>query len=134
MVLQALTVCIKFSLEGKERVGTLVVSTIHMGCYNASSLMKADGNITTGMNRPCGCPLTWLLSVNHIEFLAHELKRLGMNAVQISVTKWFGQAVYLVDGCAVVHSGRPVPVSGDAWRRCGCCTLSCDDVDMEECR
>ena len=43
-----------------------------------------------------------------------------MNAVGISETKWFGQAVYLVDGCAVVHSGRPIPgADGPVLRREG---------------
>jgi len=41
-----------------------------------------------------------------------------MSMVGISETKWFGQAVYLVDGCTVVHSGRPVPVAGDVIQ-CG---------------
>ena len=35
-----------------------------------------------------------------------------MNMVVISETKWFGEVVYLVDGCIVVHSGRPVSAAG----------------------
>jgi len=48
-----------------------------------------------------------------VKFLVHELRRFTMSMVGISETKWFGQAVYLVDGYTVVHSGRPVPGAGD---------------------
>ena len=48
-----------------------------------------------------------------VELLVHEFK---MNMVGISETKWCGQAVCLVDGCTVVHSGRPVPMAGDVVR------------------
>ena len=43
-----------------------------------------------------------------------ELKKYGMNVVGISETKWFGNAV---DGYLVLHSGRPVPDSGDRVER-----------------
>ena len=81
---------------------------LQVGYWNVRSLVEAYGNITTGTSRPGGRPL----AVNcKVEFSVCELKRFGMNVVGISEAKWFGQAMYLVDGCAVVHSGRLVPVS-----------------------
>jgi len=71
----------------------------------------ADGDICTGMSRPGGRRLV----VDR--FLVHELRRFKMSMVGISETKWFGQAVYLVDGYTVVHSGRPMPADGDMAQR-----------------
>ena len=53
-----------------------------------------------------------------VEFLVCELKRFKMSMVRISETKWFGQAVYLVDSYTVVHSKRPMPAAGDV-AQCG---------------
>jgi len=52
--------------------------------------------------------------VDHkVEFLVRELRRFKMSMVGISETQWFGQAVYLVDGYTVVHSGRPMPAASN---------------------
>jgi len=47
------------------------------------------------------------------EFLVRELRRFKMSMVGISETKWFGQAVYLVNSYTVVHSGRSMPAAGN---------------------
>ena len=36
-----------------------------------------------------------------------------MSVVGISETKWFGSAVYDVDGYLILHSGRAVPREGE---------------------
>ena len=87
---------------------------LHVGCWNVRTLVEADGDICTGMSRPGG---RRLVVDRKVEFLVRELKRCKVNMVRISETKWFGQAVYLVDGCTVVHSGRPVPAAGDVIQR-----------------
>ncbi len=38
-----------------------------------------------------------------------EFKKYGINIAGISETKWFGQAVYMVEDFTILHSGRPVP-------------------------
>ena len=86
-----------------------------MGCWNVRTCKEADGNICTGMSRPDGRRLVVDCKV---EFLVRELKRFKMSMVGISETKWFGQAVYLVDCYTVVHSGRPVLAVGDV-AQCG---------------
>ena len=87
---------------------------LQVGCWNVRTLVEADGDICTGVSRPGG---RRLVVDRKVEFLVRELKRCKVNMVGISETKWFGQAVYLVDGCAVVHSERPVPAAGDVIQR-----------------
>lgn len=87
---------------------------LQVGCWNVRILVEADGDICTGMSRPGGRKL---VVDRKVEFLVRELRRFKMSIVGISETKWFGQAVYLVDGYTVVHSGRPVPAAGDVAQR-----------------
>ena len=75
MVLRALSVCTKFALEAKLRMGRSKgkypggFNCLQMGYWNVRSLVEADGDITTGMSRPGGRPLV----VDHKEFLVREL-------------------------------------------------------------
>ena len=38
-----------------------------------------------------------------------ELKKYEVSVTGTSESKWFGQAVYEVEGYAILHSGQPVP-------------------------
>ena len=51
-----------------------------------------------------------------VSFLVHELKKHGVHVTGISETKWFGQAVYEVEGCTILHSGCPVPTEAPVAR------------------
>ncbi len=41
------------------------------------------------------------------------MKRIGMNVTGISETKWFGQEVYEIWGCTILHSGDQHPATGN---------------------
>ena len=41
--------------------------------------------------------------------MVQELKRYGVNVVGIIETKWFGQAVYDIEGFTILHSGHVLP-------------------------
>ena len=69
--------------------------------------------------------------------MVQELRKFGLSVVGISETKWFGNAIYDVDGFLILHSGRPVPrvcervernegvgpvldlSMAESWRECG---------------
>ena len=46
--------------------------------------------------------------------MVQELRKYRMSITGINETKWFGQAMYNVEGYIILHSGCPVP--GDAQR------------------
>ena len=70
------------------------------------SLVEAEGPIETSVTRPSrrGVAIDRKASL-----MVRELKKYNMNLVGISETKWFGQAVYKVEGYTVLHLGRPIP-------------------------
>jgi len=76
--------------------------------------VEAEGNICTGMSKSGG---RRLVANCKVKFLVHELKWFKMSMVGISETRWFGQAVYMVDSYTVVHSGRPMSAAGDVAQR-----------------
>ena len=49
--------------------------------------------------------------------MVRELRRFGMSVVGIREAKWFGSAVYDVDGYLIPHSGRAVPGEGEKAER-----------------
>ena len=68
--------------------------------------MEAEGPIETSVTRPSGRGVT---VDRKASLMVQELKKYGVNVTGISETKWFGQAVYQVEGYTIIHSGRPVP-------------------------
>ena len=49
-----------------------------------------------------------------LDLLVKELRRYGVSIAGIQETRWFGKDVWPAeDGCILLHSGRPLPVSGD---------------------
>ena len=65
--------------------------------------LGTDGDITTGTSRPGRYPLT---VDRKVEFLVCELKRFQMNVVgSVKLNGLDNWCTYLLDGCAVVHSG-----------------------------
>ena len=72
--------------------------------------MESDGSIETAVTRKSG---RGVAVDRKASLMVIELKKYRMNVVGISDTKWFGNAVYKVDGYVILHSGRPVPADGD---------------------
>ena len=86
-------------------------SRLSIGCWNMRTLVEAEGNIETSVVRPSA---RGVAVDRKATLMVQELKKYRMNITGISETKWFGQAMYNVEGYTILHSGRPVP--GDAQR------------------
>ena len=68
------------------------------------TLVEAEG-IATNVVRPS----SRRVAVDHKSTLmVQELKRFNMNITGISETKWFGKAIYEVEGYTILHSGHPI--------------------------
>ena len=79
---------------------------LHIGCWNMRTLVEEEGSIAMSVVRPSSRGVT----VDHkATLMVQELKRFRMNITGISETKWFGQAVYEVEGYTILHSGCPIP-------------------------
>ena len=79
---------------------------LRIGCWNMRSLVEAEGPVETSAVRPS----TRGVAVDRkVSFLVRELKKYDVHVTGISETKWFGKAVYEVEGYSILHSGRPVP-------------------------
>ena len=50
------------------------------------------------------------------DFLVRELERYRVDVAAVQETKWFGADVWNACGYTMVHSGRCLPVGGDARR------------------
>ena len=48
-----------------------------------------------------------------LDLLVKVLRRYGVSIAGIQETRWFGKDVWPEDGCVLLHSSRPLPVSGD---------------------
>jgi hypothetical protein len=78
------------------------------------TLVESDGSIATAVSRKGG---RGVAVDRKAALMVQELKKYRINVVGISETKWFGNAVYDVDGYLVLHSGRPIPDGGDRVER-----------------
>ena len=74
------------------------------------TLVESDGSIETAVARKSS---RGVAVDKKTSLMVMELKKYRMNVVGISETKWFGSAVYSVDGHVILHSGRPVPADGN---------------------
>ena len=92
------------SCEGRHKA-----QRISFGCWNMRTLVEADGSIETAVTRKSN---RGVAVDRKASLMVMELKKYKMNVVRISETKWFGSVVYKVDGCVILHSGRPVPADG----------------------
>ena len=70
------------------------------------TLVEAEGPIETSVVRPGGRGVT---VDRKATLMVREFKKYGVQLAGISETKWFGEAIYQVDGHTILHSGRPVP-------------------------
>ena len=52
-----------------------------------------------------------------LDFLVTELKRFDVAVADIQKTKWFGQDVWNVDRCTLLHSGCTFPGDGEPLLR-----------------
>ena len=97
------------------------------------TLVEAEGPIETSVARPSR---RGVAVDRKVSLMVRELKKYEVSVAGISETKWFGQAVYEVEGYTILHSGRPVPeesprlrsegvgivlnpAMGAAWREAG---------------
>ena len=76
--------------------------------------MEAEGSIATSVVRPGA---RGVAVDRKATLMVQELKRFRMDITGISETKWFGQAVYNVEGYTILHSGRPIPTETQAAER-----------------
>ena len=72
------------------------------------TLVESEGPIETSLARPGGRGVT---VDRKASLMINELKQFKVNIAGISETKWFGAAVYEVEGFRIFHSGRPIPES-----------------------
>ena len=79
---------------------------LNIGCWNMRTLVQSEGSIETRVVRPSSTGVT---VDRKTTLMVQELKRFGMNITGISETKWFGEAVYDVEGYTILYSGRQVP-------------------------
>ena len=85
---------------------------LNVGCWNMRTLVESDGSIATGVSRQGGRGVT----VDRKAMLMVKQK-FKMSVTGISETKWFGSAVYNVDGYLILHSGHPIPGDGEKVER-----------------
>ena len=88
-----------------------------VGCWNMRTLVESEGPIETSVARSGGRGVT---VDRKVSLMVRELKKYGINVTGISETKWFGQAVYQVEGYTILHSGRPVPDESPRLRSWHC--------------
>ena len=84
-----------------------------VGCWNMRTLVEAEGPIETSVARPSG---RGVAVDRKVSLMVRELKKYEVSVTGISETKWFGQAVYEVEGYTILHSGRPVPEESPRFR------------------
>ena len=87
-----------------------------VGCWNMRTLVEAEGPIETSVARPSG---RGVAVDRKVSLMVRELKKYEVSVTGISETKWFGQAVYEVEGYTILHSGRPVPEESPLLRNEG---------------
>ena len=89
---------------------------LSVGCWNMRTLVESEGPIETSVARPNSRGVT---VDRKASLMVQELKKYGVSVTGISETKWFGQAVYQVEGYTILHSGRSVPVESPLHRNEG---------------
>ena len=77
------------------------------------TLGEAEGPIETHVARPSG---RGVAVDRKVSLMVRELKKYEVSMTGISETKWFGQAVYEVEGYTILHSGQPVPENSAQFR------------------
>ena len=92
--------------QRREAGGPRKAKRLRFGCWNMRTLVKSEGTITTSVARKGGSG-----------FMVQEFRKFGMNVVGITETKWFAQDVYDVDSFLILHSGCPVPGTGEKVER-----------------
>ena len=78
------------------------------------TLVESDGSIETAVARKSS---KGVAVDKKASLMVMELKKYRVNVVGISETKWFGSAVYSVEGHVILHSGRQVPADGNKTLR-----------------
>ena len=76
--------------------------------------MESDGTIATAVARKGG---RGVVVDRKASFMVQEFRKFGMNVVGVSETERFGRDIYDVDGFLILHSGRPVPGTGEKVER-----------------
>ena len=89
---------------------------LSVGYWNMRTLVESEGPIEMCVARPSSRGVT---VDRKASLMVQELKKYGVSVTGISDTKWFGQAVYQVEGYTILHSGRPVPVESPLRRNEG---------------
>ena len=70
------------------------------------TLVVAEGPLETSVYRPGG---RGVAVDRKNTLMIQEQKKYSVNLTVISETKWFGKAIYQVEGYTILYSGRPVP-------------------------
>ena len=51
----------------------------------------------------------------NLDLLVKEAKRYGVSVAGVQESRWFGKDVWpAASGCTFLHSGRPLPATGEA--------------------
>ena len=79
---------------------------ILVGCWNMWTLVEAEGPVETSVVRS---GMRGVTVDRKAALMVRELKKYSVQLAGICESRWFGKAIYQVDGYTILHSGRPVP-------------------------
>ena len=85
------------------RSGETKTKNIRFATWNVRTLVNADGSVETAARRGR------VSEDRKINLVVREAERLGLEAIGLQETKWFGAASYSVGDALVISSGRPLP-------------------------
>ena len=114
LVLSAVTQVSTRSWIMASHKGCRKAPKLSLGCWNMRTLVESDGSIETAVARKSS---RGVAVDKKASLMVMEFKKYRVNVVGISETKWFGSAVYSVDGLVILHSGRQVPADGNKTLR-----------------
>ena len=84
-----------------------------LGTWNVRTLVESSGDLRVCRKRQMGAEPN--VVDRKLDLLVKETERYGVSVAGIQETKWFGNDVWhATGGYTFLHSGRPLPASGDA--------------------
>ena len=106
-----------YNKKMKELVRRRSRRDLIVGSWNVRTLVESSGDLRICRKRQVLGKRSEVVD-RKLDLLVWELKRYGVSVAGIQESKWFGSNVWpAADGYTFLHSGRPLPESGDATSR-----------------
>ena len=99
-----------FHQKSAQRAKTAVLTA---STWNIRSMVDTEGPVEVA-SQASGNQRGETRKVDQVVF---ELTRYGVSVCALQETKWFGEAVYEVNGGVLLAAGRPTPADGVSIRR-----------------